>query len=646
MMKVKLQAVGLLCFSIAVYSASAQYAGVPQAPQSAQAQRGATLRSIDPDLAGKIGFNNRSYAELVTTAPTADPALGARVERFTAPSGKPVTVAILTPKVDSNYVVPPIQSGKDPAVYFAEAISQAGAHKTVVFPKDGIYNFTAGCPAGGAYLKLNSPTDVVIDGNGSVLNFSTPCAGVALVRPVRVVLKNFTIDWPTLQIASLGTIIASGSAEPRRNTYDLQIDREYVTGTMPQSYKSINSWDAEHNYWSLRYPDHEVGYKPRQPLSASGEARGVQSWGARFAPGERVLIRHYTTEGDAIDIIHGQDVTFDNLTIYSSPGFGIAVLWGSSGFAISNCHITRAAGRLISTAADALHIANHVGDVLVENNTFAYQGDDGLNINTTTFPVVKGGTNEVPVWSNHAYIREGDPVALFNSEMKAEDGQWRIVAITPSPADQANKLTLDHAIPSSDKGGYLVDLNFSGARFVVRNNQLLHNRARGALLQTSYGLVEGNTFIGQTMYALYLTMYPPEGPGAQDVVIANNKISDTGVNGGPGAVILSRQAMVYSTLAHNPPVHQNIIFKDNLISDVPGPAFYISSANNVVLYGNTLRNTNQQPLENRWNAAGNLNFPVVINDASNVHLLHNSISGKPPIFVDPATTTGIKISAD
>jgi hypothetical protein len=49
------------------------------------------------------------------------------------------------------------------------------------------------------------------------------------------------------------------------------------------------------------------------------------------------------------------------------------------------------------------------------------------------------------------------------------------------------------------------DLSVSGARFLVRNNQFLHDRARGALLQTVYGLVEGNTFAGQALYALYWT---------------------------------------------------------------------------------------------------------------------------------------------
>ncbi|MDB5398792.1 MAG: hypothetical protein JWQ55_810 [Rhodopila sp.] len=158
--------------------------------------------------------------------------------------------------------------------------------------------------------------------------------------------------------------------------------------------------------------------------------------------------------------------------------------------------------------------------------------------------------------------------------------------------------------------------------------------------------MEGNTFAGQTLYALYLTMFAPEGPGAQDVVIANNKISDTGAGGGPAAIVLSRQGMTYTAEAHNPPVNQNIVFRDNLVSNVPGPAFYISSANDVVLQGNTVRNTNTQPLQNKWNGAGDLNSPIVVNDASNILLLHNMISGGRPISVDPATTSGIRASGN
>jgi hypothetical protein len=43
------------------------------------------------------------------------------------------------------------------------------------------------------------------------------------------------------------------------------------------------------------------------------------------------------------------------------------------------------------------------------------------------------------------------------------------------------------------------------------------------------------------MYPLLLTTFPPEGPGAQNLLITNNQISDSGVGGGPGAIIIARQ---------------------------------------------------------------------------------------------------------
>lgn len=620
---------------------------LPALAQSAT--EGVTLGSLDPSLPDKIGFGNRPYAALIPNPAPQDSTLSARVERFTAPDGRPVTIAIAAPKVAGTYRAAPILSGEDPADYFAKVIARAGPHNTILLPKSLTYEFSpAPCAKGGAHLKLTGVSDVVIDGAGSVLNFAAPCAGLALVNPIRVVLKNFTVDWPRLRIASLGTIVASGGSGPRRFVYDLQLERAYVGGAMPQSYKSINAWDTDHGYWSLQYPGHEVGYSPGQPLTATGEARSVQSWGTHFARGEHVLIRHYTTEGDAIDIYHGRDVTLENVVIHASPGFGVAVLQGSSGFAMSDCRITRATGRLISTAADALHVSNFAGNALIENNVFAFQGDDGFNMNVTLFGIAAAGSDVVPVPANHGYISRGDAIALFNSAMRLDDSaRWRIVDITPNPADHTNRLRLDHPIPAADQGGFFADLNFSGARYIVRNNQFLHNRARGALLQTPDGLVQGNTFTGQTLYALFLTVFPPEGAGAQDVIIAENTISDGGLGGGPGAVIVSRGRMFFGAATDNRPAHQNIIFMDNHVSDVPGPAFYISSANDIVLYRNTLQNTNSHRLENKWNGAGDLNFPIVVNDASNILLRANTIgaalSGQDAVAVDPVTTTGITI---
>ncbi len=73
------------------------------------------------------------------------------------------------------------------------------------------------------------------------------------------------------------------------------------------------------------------------------------------------------------------------------------------------------------------------------------------------------------------------------------------------------------------------DLAHVGARFVIRNNQYLYNRARGILLQSSFGLLENNIFIGQTGHGLILGVASDsEGPGVQNVIVRGNHFSNTG----------------------------------------------------------------------------------------------------------------------
>jgi hypothetical protein len=69
---------------MAASQSMAQQSAIITAPQAA-AVEAVTLRSIDPNLAGKIGFNNPSYANLIPGARSGDLGPGGLSERFTAP---------------------------------------------------------------------------------------------------------------------------------------------------------------------------------------------------------------------------------------------------------------------------------------------------------------------------------------------------------------------------------------------------------------------------------------------------------------------------------------------------------------------------------------------------------------------------------
>src|SRR5579863_7123401 len=161
------------------------------------------------------------------------------LETFVAPNGRTVKVLVKGPEGAGTYSRA-INSGETADAYFPAIVSEAiaaGAH-TVVIPK-ATYTFQPpnainpatgqtwaqcyfnnanpfNCPPHwtiGPYptTSFTAPSGIVdldIDLSGSTLNFNSPGLGIEVLNASRVRLKNFTIDWPNLPIASLGTIVS------------------------------------------------------------------------------------------------------------------------------------------------------------------------------------------------------------------------------------------------------------------------------------------------------------------------------------------------------------------------------------------------------------------------------------------------------
>jgi hypothetical protein len=139
-------------------------------------------------------------------------------------------------------------------------------------------------------------------------------------------------------------------------------------------------------------------------------------------------------------------------------------------------------------------------------------------------------------------------------------------------------------------------LSRASARFVIRNNKFQYNRPRGILLQSSFGLVENNSFIDQTGHGIFIgAASGGEGPGVQNVIFRGNHFSNVGsfpttpfppnVHASYGAVFVAVQGVGGNIESPNP-VHENLIFDSNAFSDLQGPGLFLSTANNVVLANN------------------------------------------------------------
>ena len=639
-----------------------------------------TLDNIYPPMMTTIGARGSLYSRSIQKRPAVPIAAGDRVYNFQAADGDEVQVLVKTPapknaSVDqvSPYPMTPGQKVLDylsGAISYATGSNPAGTvYGSVVFPKATyeVEDFSGCDQARGAngyvHWLITSVTDLVIDGQGSTLNFNGFCQGIQMDWVQRIVFKNFNLDWPKVQVAGLATV---QNVDTNTSKMELVFDSKYPVEKYTVI-EAITSWDRTNNYWSLTNPSVDEYLPPGNTKYLGNQTIEVPDW-VGFQNGDTALVRFFAGEAPAFTVDDSKDVTIDNVNVYSATS--IAFIFGlDRGIRLANSSVTRLPGsnRLISSGADAVHMAGNQGDIVIEGNTLAYQGDDGLNINATMWcNSSSSGSNNQPCnpslagssggpasglfvynWFENVWL-PGDALGFFDSNFLLS-GTIKVQSIVTNPHVSTE---LMFSKPSPAKAQFLADFNYGGARYIIRNNRFLHNRARGVLLQTSEGLVTGNVFDGQTLHSIYVISSPywGEGPGAQNLTVANNTISHPGnyiqntssSSSVLGAVVVAAEDDTAFTIASPVPLHQNVIFADNTVRDAPGPGFFISTTNNVIMQRNHMDNTNQSGSYAATYGTATSASSIVVTQASNVFFQGNELCGSAgPISVDMDTTSGI-----
>jgi len=594
------------------------------------------------------------------------------MSQFTSPSGKEVTVVVKNPVTTSTYVVPSIAAGQSAFDYLTNALYLNGIPRTktiVQFPPNKTYNITfpLNSNCGSHYVHWQIPggaTDLVIDGQGSTINFSDFCPGISFNGVNRVILKNFTFQWPNLQIASVGTITAVGGNGNIGYTYDVQVPP--ITGAQPKMLAAISAWDKADNHWDLVNWDQDVSYGDGvtngvifncSATTTGCWAKGITSYGVKFNVGQSVLLRFYSL-GATISVA-GQDVTLDTITLENLPGSDFTFN-GGRGLHVTNLTLTRMANMPVSATGGGSLLTGVTGDVVIDNSHFGYQSDDAFDMNTTMVkftptsaannsPMITSVFNaSIPdqlLWPNvYSYVpQKGDSIAIFDNSLNFQ-GVVKVLT-TPVPgSNNANILTLNQNISKSlgEDGFIAADITQSGApRYVINNNKFQYNRAHALILQTPFGWVDNNIFMGQTMGEIDLStsQYWGEGIGAQELIISNNHFNGTGHREDFLPLSLRAGSANYDAEIANlsssaPSVNQNIVVVNNTFtSDELTVAANISSANNTLFSGNNFQ------LTLPTGSSGNYQYPVSVHDASNVYFDSGNIFSPDGLSVASCTNS-------
>jgi hypothetical protein len=170
---------------------------------------------------------------------------------------------------------------------------------------------------------------------------------------------------------------------------------------------------------------------------------------------------------------------------------------------------------------------------------------------------------------------------------------------------------------------------------------------------TPHGLIANNIFSGQTLAAVLVESDVATffiGPGAYNVVLKDNSISECGDGIVVGAQVASGSAYF--------PVNRKIQFQSNKVKNVAGPAFVIGAAQSVALHQNLIENANQRARRGFIGTADTL-CPIVVSQTHSAHIsLSNKISitdGRPPRAnqcgiagesIDTSSTSSINVQKD
>jgi hypothetical protein len=648
------------------------------------------------------------YSEIIPTSSglAYNPATDIR-RSFEAPNGKTVEVLVKGP-IGSGIYTRVMRPGERPDEYFPAVVEEALKAKAhhLVIPK-GVYTFrgpvlctdlqSAACKLStscnvnqywncqphwvigqypqGQVMVPDSVSDLDIDFSGSELDFSAPIIGIWILEAQRLRLRNFTVDWPTLPIASVGTV-ARDPDNPGHNA--LVLDPEYPVHDKyqggPVQIQAVDVWDdskkigeAPGVFDAAANNDFETYFifGATQPTYVGKTSAGAHTFSCMscnfqnsasdtacsmfegcanfdlFSPGTRVIVRHYTYNGFAFLVNWSNDIDFENVKLRTGPGAGFSVSnnGGHRGFRIADSEIKRGPGRLISTAADAIDISMK-SDILVEDNDVGYQGDDSLSIYPTTASItavhgseisVQGVCDPDPMDSPVT----GDTLAFFDQNF-VYMATARVVASSGSDCGTLT-LKLDHAVAGLNAADNLLDLTQqASARYMVRENTMHECRCHGVLVDAPYGEIDHNIFHRNSAGAVQLDGGWGQGPAATNLSLTNNAVSDPGQWAQIyGAISMVAPAADGGVL--NAPVFEKITIENNSIENAPGPAIVATSAHHFAIVLNWIYNSNQtQTSPGNFGTLSTLNS-ILVYQSSNGTVCDPYRAGRTtgPIGIDP-----------
>ncbi|MEG0167512.1 MAG: right-handed parallel beta-helix repeat-containing protein [Ruthenibacterium sp.] len=501
---------------------------------------------------------------------------------------------------------------------------------TVFTVPTGIYHFYT-APSN-LHIPIHNISDMVLDGQGSEFIFHTPVAYFDIMDSQRIHLKNLILDWawqdaPLANVGVVRAVAQDGSylevAFPDGQTVSENMEICIVgpfdptrytpgaTGGMefrPYENHHINLSGDEKSDEKMQHLLRELSdiLLPKMEKKADNVLRMYTKkpqWALKhFKVGQCYNFRHFEYDGVAVRTQRSSHITLERITVYGCPGHGFLSSGGVHHLHFDHCRIQPRPGtaRSVSVTVDCLHVGNSMGQFIIEDCDFSGAGDDCINLHDNSSMGVRRlddyTLKALRVAESALQFEKGSLIELRNPDLSPMGYTSVIEDLTYQPEDRVCIMKLTNPLPKQiDQDAVVFNRTFHTDYYVIRNCRFTNNRARGALLQGSHGLVENNLFENIQGAAIQIETGCEsrwsEGQGVSDLLIQNNTIRHCDLNAWQMGVIYMGVYLPQGRTEY--PIFEDIELRGNTIVDCPRLAGFFSSCRNVRVHHNSVINASQ-----------------------------------------------------
>lgn len=477
---------------------------------------------------------------------------------------------------------------------FVSAVNevQSGAARRLVIPP-GRYHLTAG--GNGQRPDILFPFSkvdgVTVDGTGAELLVSG-VTGLFLFEACHgIEVKGLTIDWPRPPF-SVGTVTAAEAFY-----FDVAVEPEYpVAGGEPVG--AFMTYDPV-----TRLPAHAgldvYNDVERTELMGPQKLRVHLKHKLSVPVGLLVVLRHQVYGCQTFTFNRCADVQVHDCTVYTTPGMGL-VASICENVTLRHFNVLKRPGsrRPMSATADGAHFGGCKGTVSLEDCVFEGMGDDGANIKSGLYLIVRKRIDEHTVIAQHNLKMvdvpdSGDVLEASHVDNLLPYASFHVARAELEPGgDKFHRVTFEEPLPAGLREGDVLGNASRAPVLRMRRCTVRANRARGVLCQTRDAVIEDCIFKDCTSSAVMVlteVVHFFESIGTRNVVVRRNTVENC--NYGAAAAEGSLCAVAYLKDFGYPPlpgVHKDVVFEDNRISGTDESGIFAAGVDGLILRNNVI----------------------------------------------------------